>query len=104
MLFPERQYEPLIRCGGLKLKIKIHAKSFSQSQAPGPIHPSSKWRMDDELQASSFIKEPFGNDGVLRWDSPQGAMPRRDVCEGLFGSSLVQAAFRLEPFKCRGRT
>ena len=53
--------------------------------------------MDDQLHATSFIKEAFGNDGLLCGNGTEHGASLQYVFDCLLGAGIVQPAFLFEP-------
>src|SRR5438309_11865447 len=74
VLLGERDVQAIVGCGSLQLKIEAAAKALAESQSPGLVDARTERSVDDQLHATSFIKEAVGNDGLLGGNgSEQGA-------------------------------
>ena len=49
--------------------------------------------MDDQLHATSFIKEAFGNDGLLCGNGTEHGASLQNIFDCLLGPGIVQPAF-----------
>ena len=83
MLFGERDIQAVV-CGRcLQLEIEAAAEALAQRQSPGFVDPRSKRCVDNQLHASTFIEEAFGNDGALRGNITENGAAFKDVLNGL---------------------
>ena len=53
--------------------------------------------MNDQLHASAFIEEAFGDDRILRRHRTEHGATLQNVFQRLFGTGVIQTAFLLEP-------
>src|SRR5258706_10089009 len=92
MLIAQRQYNPVVSCGGLQLEVEAAAETFPERQPPGFVDASPERRMDHQLHATGFIEESLSDDGVLGGHRTQGIASGENILDGLLRSALVEAA------------
>ncbi len=97
MLRAQREYNRVIRCRGLQLKIKRTAEPFAQCQTPSPIEPSAERGVNNQLHPARLIKEAFQHQLVLRWNNAQYPVSRGEIIRQLPSAGVSKAGFGLEP-------
>ncbi len=93
----QREQDFVVRRGSLQLEIELAAKALAQREPPGPVDAAAKWRMDDELHATGFVKETFEDQGVLRRQTAQGRMARGKIFNEFLRGRLGQTNFPAKP-------
>src|SRR5438132_8471510 len=93
VLLGERDVQAIVGCGSLQFKIEAAAKALAESQSPGLVDARTERSVDDQLHATSFIKEAFGNDGLLCGNGTEHGASLQYVFDCLLGAGIVQPAF-----------
>ncbi|GIW55640.1 MAG: hypothetical protein KatS3mg082_2044 [Nitrospiraceae bacterium] len=95
--FAQREHDPLVRRGGLELKIKGHAEPLAERQAPGAIQPPAERRMNDQLHPPALVEKPLGDDGLLSRHRAENLPAGEEIRDRLLRAAPVEAAFFLQP-------
>src|SRR4030095_12593563 len=56
--------------------------------------------MNNQLHATTFVEESFGDDGRLSWHRAQYRSPGNNILHNLLGTGVVQSTFFFEPLHC----
>src|SRR5258708_23510375 len=97
VLFRQRNVQPVVGSGSLKLEIETAAKAFPQRQSPGFVDARAKGSVNDQLHAPGFIKKALGYDRALRRNIAQNSTAFENVLHGLRGAGFLQPALLPQP-------
>ena len=93
---------PLSVAAACSSKLKPRQKALAEGQAPGLVDAAAERRVQDELLASTFVEEAFGDDGVLRRHGTEDGSAGNDIGDELARSRFADATAFYEPADCRG--
>src|SRR5438128_3514251 len=93
VLLGERDVQAVVGCGSLQFKIEATAKSLAQGQSPGLVDARPERSVDDQLHATSFIKEAFGEERLLVGDGAQHGASLQYEFDCLLGGGIVKPPF-----------
>src|SRR5437879_13543220 len=102
MLLAQRNIQSVVSRASLQLKIERAAETLTQCETPGFVDATAERCVDHKLHAAAFIKEAFGDDRRLSGDRSQDRTASEYVFDHLFGTSVVQTAFKFQPTYCSG--
>src|SRR3954453_14354932 len=97
MLWTERQQDGVFGGRRLQLEVELTAESFTEREPPRLVDSAAKRRVEDELHAAGFVKEPLEDERALRRDDAQRPPSLGEVVDQLIDDAANQSCFTRQP-------
>jgi hypothetical protein len=79
VLLGQGDADSIVGGGGLQFEVEAAAEPFAESQAPGAIDARAEGSVNDELHASTLVKETLGDYGALGGNGSEDGAAFADV-------------------------